>query len=68
MHGKLQLEYEESLEGDPLDNSIGLQFEWNGGDQRCGERDEVAAVASSLPAKREGRRLKTGGPFLFGRS
>ena len=42
MHGKLQLEYEKSIEGDTLDIGGGLQFEWNGGDQRRGERDEVS--------------------------
>jgi hypothetical protein len=42
MRGKFQLEYEKSFEGDTLDNSIGLQFEWDGGDQRRGERDEVS--------------------------
>ena len=42
MRGKFQLEYEKSFEGDTLDNSIGSQFEWDGGDQRCGERDEVS--------------------------
>jgi len=42
MLGKFQLEYEKSFEGDTLDNSFGLQFEWDGGDQRRGERDEVS--------------------------
>jgi len=42
MYGKFQLEYEKSFEGDTLDISLGVQFEWDGGDQRRGERDEVS--------------------------